>query len=163
MSGSTGCIWMLRAFNERIMGPAHVENVTDLAVRTALSYRAVSHLTFPVDFQEMEVKSRQRSKRNIPHHTSHAEAGGAMLADSVDLEKAAQILNDGKKVAILAGRGALQAAAELEQVAEVLGAPIVKALLGRPPCPMTVHTRRERSDYSVQSRPRRQWRHATHY
>jgi pyruvate dehydrogenase (quinone) len=66
-------------FNERIMGPAHVENVTDLAVRTALSYRTVSHLTFPVDFQEMEVKSRQRSKRNIPHHTSHAEAGGAML------------------------------------------------------------------------------------
>ena len=123
------------AFNERIMGPAHVENVTDLAVRTALSYRAVSHLTFPVDFQEMEVKSRQRSKRNIPHHTSHAEAGGAMLADSVDLEKAAQILNDGKKVAILAGRGALQATAELEQVTEVLGAPIVKALLGRAAVP----------------------------
>ena len=123
------------AFNERIMGPAHVENVTDLAVRTALSYRAVSHLTFPVDFQEMEVKSRQRSKRNIPHHTSHAEAGGAMLADAVDLEKAAQILNDGKKVAILAGRGALQATAELEQLAEVLGAPIVKALLGRAAVP----------------------------
>ena len=75
------------AFNERIMGPTHVENVTDLAVRTALSYRTVSHLTFPVDFQEMEVKSRQRSKRNIPHHTSHAEAGGAMLADRDDLER----------------------------------------------------------------------------
>jgi pyruvate dehydrogenase (quinone)/pyruvate oxidase len=117
-------------FNERIMGPTHVENVTDLAVRTALSYRTVSHLTFPVDFQEMEVKSRQRSKRNIPHHT-HAEASGAMLADPDDLERAAQILNDGNKVAILAGRGALQATAELEQVAAVLGAPIVKALLGR--------------------------------
>src|SRR6267143_3366780 len=75
------------AFNERIMGPAHVENITDLAVRTALSYRTVSHLTFPVDFQEMEVKSRQRSKRNIPHHTSHAEAGGATLADPDDLKK----------------------------------------------------------------------------
>jgi thiamine pyrophosphate-dependent acetolactate synthase large subunit-like protein len=61
------------AFNERIKGPTHVENVTDLAVRTALSYRTVSHLTFPVDFQEMEVKSRQRSKRNIPHHTKRAE------------------------------------------------------------------------------------------
>jgi pyruvate dehydrogenase (quinone)/pyruvate oxidase len=117
-------------FNERIMGPTHVENVTDLAVRTALSYCTVSHLTFPVDFQEMEVKSRQRSKRNIPHHT-HAEASGAMLADPDDLERAAQILNDGNKVAILAGRGALQATAELEQVAAVLGAPIVKALLGR--------------------------------
>jgi pyruvate dehydrogenase (quinone) len=122
-------------FNERIMGPTHVENVTDLAVRTALSYRTVSHLTFPVDFQDMEVKNRQRSKRNVPHHTSHAEAGGAMLADSDDLERAAQILNDGRKVAILAGRGALQATAELEQAAEILGAPIVKALLGRAAVP----------------------------
>ena len=123
------------AFNERIMGPTHVENVTDLAVRTALSYRTVSHLTFPVDFQEMEVKSRQRSKRNIPHHTSHTEAGGAMLADPGDLERAGQILNDGNKVAILAGRGALQAGAELERLSDVLGAPIVKALLGRAAVP----------------------------
>jgi pyruvate dehydrogenase (quinone) len=118
-------------FNERVMGPSHVENVVDLAVRTALAYRTVSHITFPVDFQEMEVKSRQRSKRNIPHHTSRAEADGAMLADPLDLEKAAEILNAGEKVAILAGRGALNATIELEQAAEVLGAPIIKALLGR--------------------------------
>ncbi len=98
--------------------------------RIALSYRTVSHITFPVDFQEMEVKKRERSKRNIPHHTSRAEAEGAMLADSVDLDRAAEILNGGKKVAILAGRGALHATAELEQAAEMLGAPIVKALLG---------------------------------
>ena len=118
-------------FNECIMGPAHVENMTDLAVRTALAYRTVSHITFPVDFQEMEVKSHQRSKRNILHHTSHAEAAGAMLADPGDLDRAAEILNEGKKVAILAGRGALHATAELEKAAETLAAPIVKALLGR--------------------------------
>jgi pyruvate dehydrogenase (quinone) len=118
-------------YNERIMGPTHVENVIDLAVRTALAYRTVSHVTFPVDFQEMEVKKRQRSKRNIPHHTSRAEADGAMLADKESLDKAAEILNVGKRVAILAGRGALGAAAELEEVAETLGAPIVKALLGK--------------------------------
>src|SRR3982074_2518064 len=41
-------------FNERIMGPAHVENVTDLACRSALAYRGVAHLTFPVDIQEMK-------------------------------------------------------------------------------------------------------------
>ena len=123
------------AYNERIMGPNHVENVVDLAVRIALSYRTVSHITFPVDFQEMEVKKRERSKRNIPHHTSRAEAEGAMLADSVDLDRAAEILNGGKKVAILAGRGALHATAELEQAAEMLGAPIVKALLGRDAVP----------------------------
>lgn len=119
------------ACNERIMGPTHVENIADLAVRIALSYRTVSHITFPVDFQEMEVKKRQRSKRNIPHHTSRAEAEGAMLADPSDLEMAAEILNAGKKVTILAGRGARHAGAELEQTAEMLGAPIVKALLGR--------------------------------
>ena len=119
------------AYNERIMGSTHVENVVDLAVRIATSYRTVSHITFPVDLQEKEVKSRQRSKRNIPHHTSRAEADGAMLADERDLASAAQILNEGKKVAILAGRGALNATDELEQTAELLGAPIVKALLGK--------------------------------
>jgi pyruvate dehydrogenase (quinone)/pyruvate oxidase len=122
-------------YNERIMGANHVENVTDLAVRTALAYRTVSHITFPVDFQEMDVKDRQRSKRNIPHHTSHVEADGAMLADPNELDQAAAILNAGKKVAILAGRGAIGASAELEQAAEILGAPIVKALLGRAAVP----------------------------
>src|SRR6266700_1589203 len=43
-------------FNERIMGPTHVENVVDLACRTALSYRGVAHITIPVDFQEQELK-----------------------------------------------------------------------------------------------------------
>jgi len=123
------------AYNERIMGPTHVENVVDLAVRTALAYRTVSHVTFPVDFQEMEAKDRRRSKRNVPHHTSRAEADGAMLADSRDLDAAAQILNAGRKVAILAGRGALHATAELEQAAETLGAPIIKALLGKSAVP----------------------------
>ena len=123
------------ACNERIMGPTHVENIADLAVRIAISYRTVSHITFPVDFQEMEVKKRQRSKRNIPHHTSRAEAEGAMMADPSDLDRAAEILNAGKKIAILAGRGALHATVELEQTAEMLAAPIVKALLGRDAVP----------------------------
>src|SRR5690348_9776073 len=119
------------AYDERIMGPTHVENVVDLAVRIATSYRTVAHITFPVDFQEMKVSGRQRSKRNIPHHTSRAEAGGAMLADPRDLAEAAKILNSGKKVAILAGRGAIHATDELEQTADKLGAPIIKALLGK--------------------------------
>lgn len=123
------------ACNERIMGPTHVENIADLAIRIALSYRTVSHITFPVDFQEMEVKKRQRSKRNIPHHTSRTEAEGAMMADPSDLERASEILNAGRKIAILAGRGALHATVELEQTAEMLAAPIVKALLGREAVP----------------------------
>ena len=93
-------------YNERIMGPTHVENVVDLAVRTATAYRTVSHITFPVDFQEMEVKDRQRSKRNVAHHTSRAEAEGSMEADPTELSHAAQILNESKKIAILATDGA---------------------------------------------------------
>ena len=100
-----------------------------------LAYHGVSHLTFPVDFQEQEIKERQRSKRNIAHHTSDVYARSARLPHHADLEKAAEILNAGKKVAILAGRGALNATDELEKAAETLGAPIVKALLGKAAVP----------------------------
>ena len=97
----------------------------------ALAYHGVSHITFPVDLQEKEVKERQRSKRNIPHHTSDVYARSARLPDQSDLERAAEILNAAKKVAILAARGALNATDELEQTAELLAAPILKALLGK--------------------------------
>ena len=122
------------AFNERIMGPTHVENIVDLACRTALSYRTVAHITFPVDLQE-KAATKGRSKRNVPHHTSDVMAYSARMPHENDLQKAADILNHGKKVAILCGRGAIGAAAELEQAAEALGAPIVKALLGKAAVP----------------------------
>lgn len=57
-------------YNERIMGSNHVANVVDLACRTALSYRGVAHITFPVDFQDEKVHDGHRSKRNIEDHTS---------------------------------------------------------------------------------------------
>jgi pyruvate dehydrogenase (quinone)/pyruvate oxidase len=122
-------------FNERIMGPTHVENLADLACRTALAYHGVAHLTFPVDLQEKEVKKKQASGRNIAHHTSDIYARSARLPDYADLQRAADILNEGKKVAILAGRGALDATDELEKTAELLGAPIVKPLLGKAAVP----------------------------
>jgi pyruvate dehydrogenase (quinone) len=122
-------------FNERIMGPTHVENIADLACRTAIAYRGVAHITFPVDLQEAEVKNKERSQRNVPHHTSDAQAHSARLPNRADLDRAAEILNAGKKVAILAGRGALNATDELEQAAELLAAPIVKALLGKAAVP----------------------------
>src|SRR5438876_4477685 len=118
---------------ERIMRPSHVANVVDLACRTALAYKGVAHIAFPVDIQEME--GGKRSKRNIGHHTSDVYARSARLPDEAELRQAAEILNAGKKVAILAGRGALTAGNELEQSAERLGAPIVKALLGKAAVP----------------------------
>src|SRR5437016_2002875 len=74
-------------YDERVMGPNHVENVVDLACRTALAYKGVSHITLPVDFQEMETNRRMRSKRNVPHHTSHAYARLPQLPPSKDLEE----------------------------------------------------------------------------
>ena len=121
-------------FNERIMGPAHVENVTHLACRTALAYRGVAHLTVPVDIQEMDAGA-YRSKRNIKHHTSDVYGRSARLPAEDQLASAAEVLNAGKKVAILAGRGALRATDELEQAADRLAAPIVKALLGKAAVP----------------------------
>jgi len=121
-------------YNQRIMGPTHVENVTPLACRAALSQRGVAHLTIPVDFQEMPVKTG-RTKRNVPFHTSDVYAHSAYMAAEEDLRRAADILNAGTRVAILAGAGSLHATDELEQAAERLGAPIVKALLGKAAVP----------------------------
>src|SRR5204863_4643587 len=55
-------------YNQRIMGKGHVENVADLACRTALAFRGVSHIAFPVDLQEQE--EAERAKRNVPGHIS---------------------------------------------------------------------------------------------
>jgi pyruvate dehydrogenase (quinone)/pyruvate oxidase len=118
-------------YNQRIMGPTHVENVVELAIRTALSYHGVAHVTIPVDIQEQELKDKDRSKRNKADHVSDVWARGARMPDDRDLAKASEILNAGKKIAILAGAGALHATDELEQIAELLGAPIAKALLGK--------------------------------
>jgi len=121
-------------FNQRIMGPAHVENLTHLACRTALAYRGVAHITFPVDVQELEAGA-YRSKRNVKHHTSDVYARSARLPAEDELARAAEVLNAGTRVAILAGRGALDATDELEQTADRLAAPIVKALLGKAAVP----------------------------
>jgi pyruvate dehydrogenase (quinone) len=120
-------------YNTRVMSAAHAENVTHLACRAALSYRGVSHINFPVDLQEQEVKERTQS--NLPRHESSARTRRTGSPAVSELQKAAEVLNAGKKVAILAGRGALGAGDELEQLAELLGAPIVKALLGKAAVP----------------------------
>src|SRR5436189_233985 len=118
-------------YNNRVMGPDHVENVAELACRTALSYRGVSHITIPVDIQEKEVSRKMRSKRNIPHHVSNVWARSARLPNPADVQQAAGVLNQGRKIVILAGAGALHASEELEIMAEKLGAVIVKPLLGK--------------------------------
>lgn len=122
-------------YNERVMGPAHVDTVADLACRHAIAYRGVAHLTFPVDLQDYEYDKSEVSMHSQPHHTSAGLSRRVGLPEEAELQCAADVLNNAKKVAILCGRGALGAGEELEQVADVLGAPIIKALLGKAAVP----------------------------
>src|SRR5579883_771121 len=108
-------------YNQRIMNPNHVENVVELACRTALARRGVAHVTIPVDVQEKEYEKSAHSKRNIPGHTSEIFTRPIRRPQERDLLKAAEILNSGKRIAILAGQGALGAGDELEKTAEILG------------------------------------------
>ena len=79
-------------YNNRIMGPAHIENVVELACRTALAYRGVAHVTMPVDMQEMPI-DEMRSKRNRPHHVSDIWAESAHIPTDAAIRKAAELLN----------------------------------------------------------------------
>ena len=58
------CLPDVAVYNTRIMGPSHVENVTDLACRTALGYRGVAHINFPVDLQEQEPAAAFQAKHS---------------------------------------------------------------------------------------------------
>ena len=118
-------------YNERIMGVAAAQNITELACRTALAKRGVAHITIPIDIQDQVEKEDIRSPRNKPNHVSNVFSRGARKPEPFELQNAAKILNEGKKVAIFAGRGALNAGSQLERVAETLCAPIIKSLLGK--------------------------------
>jgi pyruvate dehydrogenase (quinone) len=118
-------------YTARIMNPAHVENVVSLACRTALARRGVAHVAIPVDVQEKSAGETKRSDRNVAHHASMAPAEARLLAPEEDLDRAAELLNSAGRVAILAGQGALDGREALVAVADTLGAPIVKALLGK--------------------------------
>jgi pyruvate dehydrogenase (quinone)/pyruvate oxidase len=120
-------------YNSRVMGPAHMENVMNLACRTALARRGVAHVTVPVDFQEQPCE--KRSARNVSQHNTHVRAHCSTIPQESDLRQAADLLNKGKKIVILAGAGALHATDELEKIAEILGAVIIKPLLGKAAVP----------------------------
>lgn len=119
------------AYSTAIFSATHVENAASLACRTALGRRGVAHLALPVDVQEETLEQTERSPRNKPGHVSATYVEAERHPNPDALAKAADILRTGQKIVILAGQGALKARAELMEVAELLGAPIVKALLGK--------------------------------
>src|SRR5207244_13483001 len=104
-------------YSQRIMGAAHTLNVIDLACRTALANRAPAHVAIPIDFQLHEVGEDAACKRNVPGHTTTEFLPPKQLPPRAYLERAAELLREKTKPAILAGAGARGAGDELEQLA----------------------------------------------
>jgi len=113
--------------------PAQTRHMVDRAVRIALGEREVTAIIFPNDLQEMAYEEPPRK-----HGTLHSGTGyrhPRVLPHEDDLRRAAEVLNDGEKVAILVGAGALNATDEVIAVADKLQAGVAKALLGKAALP----------------------------
>ncbi|CAG4894814.1 thiamine pyrophosphate-requiring protein [Paraburkholderia saeva] len=117
------------AFIEQASVPAQVRHLVDRAVRTALAERKVTAIVLPNDLQDLPYEAPARK-----HGTLHSGVGyraPRLVPWPADLQQAADLLNAGRKVAILVGAGALNATDEVIAVAEKLGAGVAKALLGK--------------------------------
>ncbi len=123
------------AYNQRVMGPGHVVNVVDEAIKTSLARRTVSHILIPKDIQDWPESKNTRSSANIPDHSSDLFAWSRQAQTTAALQEAADIINQGTKVAMLVGRGCLNARAEVLELAELAAAPVAKALLGKAAIP----------------------------
>jgi pyruvate dehydrogenase (quinone) len=119
------------AFNQRVMGPSHVTGVVDEAIKTALTRRTVAHITIPKDIQQWAIGDDHRSDANINKHSADLYAAARSVPPQELLRRAADLINDGSKVAILAGRGCLGARDEVLELADRVGGPIIKPLLGK--------------------------------
>ncbi|WP_213909100.1 thiamine pyrophosphate-requiring protein [Stutzerimonas nitrititolerans] len=121
------------AFVQQASAPAQVRHLVDRAIRIAVGERRVTAIILPNDLQEAEYSEPPRA-----HGTLHSGIGYTrpkMVPYEADLQRAAEVLNAGEKVAILVGAGALNATDEVVAVAERLGAGVAKALLGKAALP----------------------------
>jgi len=121
---------------EMVVTPQQMRHVVDRAVRIARAQRAPTCIIVPNDLQEMPAQEPARR-----HGTVHSGIGYAIarpIPDAHELQRAADALTAGKRVAMLVGAGALHATAEVLEVADVLGAGIAKALLGKAAVPDTL-------------------------
>jgi pyruvate dehydrogenase (quinone) len=118
-------------YNTQISGPLNAEIVTNLACRAALGQRGVAHLTVAKDTQAMPLAADKPSSENHGLRTAPSFQHSEDAPSAARLNAAADLLNQGERVAILAGAGALNARAEVTACARRLGAPVAKALLGK--------------------------------
>jgi pyruvate dehydrogenase (quinone) len=122
-------------FDQQLLGATQMRALVDAGCRAALSLKGVAHITCPVDLQVQAVSDDERSPKHIEGHTSSAWRPPIVVPCDDDVRAAAAVLNAGKKTVILAGQGSLGATSELEQMADLIAAPIVKPLLGKAAVP----------------------------
>ena len=109
---------------------AQLPNALDRAIRTARARSAPTAIIIPSDLQEESYEPPAHAFKQVPSSSPH-DAQPVLTPDPASIERAAEILNSGSKVAILIGQGARDAAAEVADVAERTGAGVAKALLGK--------------------------------
>jgi len=109
--------------------PSQIRHLVDRAIRIAKAERTVTCIIIPNDLQDLEYVEPARAHGTI--HSSIGYNAPRIIPHTKDLQRAADILNAGNKVAILVGAGALKAGDEVMEVAELLGAGVAKALLGK--------------------------------
>ena len=114
---------------QMVMVPEQLPNVLDRAIRTAQAERAPTALIIPADVQELPYSAPTHAFKMVP--SSIGTDWPVPAPDDEAILRAAEILNAGSKVAILAGQGARGARRELEEIAELLGAGVAKPLLGK--------------------------------
>ncbi|WP_439680567.1 thiamine pyrophosphate-requiring protein [Embleya sp. MST-111070] len=114
---------------ETVTVPEQLPNVLDRAIRIAAARRTVTAVIVPSDVQDLDYTAPGHAFKMVP--SSLGTTWSAPVPGDEDLRRTADLLNDGEKVAILVGQGARGARAEVEELAELLGAGVAKALLGK--------------------------------
>jgi len=116
-------------FVETVTVPEQLPNVLDRAIRTAYARRSPTAIIVPGDVQELAYSAPTHEFKMVP--SSLESSSWTTVPSDESVRRAAEILNSGDKVAVLVGQGAAGARAEVERMAELLGAGVAKALLGK--------------------------------
>ncbi|MCX5422318.1 thiamine pyrophosphate-requiring protein [Streptomyces sp. NBC_00078] len=116
-------------FCEMVTVPEQLPNVLDRAMRTAMARRSVTAVIVPADVQELDYSAPGHAFKMVP--SSLGMPSYTPVPADPDIERAAEVLNAGEKVALLIGQGARGARQEVMEVADRLGAGVAKALLGK--------------------------------
>jgi pyruvate dehydrogenase (quinone) len=117
------------SYLQMVTVPEQFPNVLDRAIRTAMAERSPTGIIVPADVQELPYSPPEHAFKMVP--SSLGISWPRLAPDDAAIRSAAEILNAGRKVAILVGQGARGAADEVVQLAELTGAGVAKALLGK--------------------------------